>query len=79
MITGSAGPAASGDSPENSSNSVVSAADIALGKEEIKALKKLPKTGGLVGSLFAVSLGAAMVGIGIYLTKPSKKKREQGK
>lgn len=76
---GSAGPAAPGDSPENSSNSVVSAADIALGKEEIKALKKLPKTGGLVGSLFAVSLGAAMVGIGIYLTKPSKKKRGQGK
>lgn len=37
--------------------------------------EKLPKTGGLVGSLVAMILGAFMVGLGIYLMKPSKKQR----
>ncbi|MBQ0028733.1 MAG: hypothetical protein KBS96_09050 [Lachnospiraceae bacterium] len=37
--------------------------------------KKLPKTGGLTGSLVAMILGFFMIGYGIYLTKPTKKKR----
>ena len=36
---------------------------------------KLPKTGGLMGSLLAMMLGIFMIGSGIYLIKPSKKQR----
>ncbi len=37
--------------------------------------KRLPKTGGLVGSLVATIMGIIMIGFGIYLIKPSKKRR----
>lgn len=40
--------------------------------------KKLPKTGGLTESLAALILGNLMIGVGIYLTKPSKKRRYNG-
>lgn len=39
--------------------------------------RKLPKTGGLIGSLIAITLGAFMIGFGVYLLKPSKKRRKK--
>lgn len=38
--------------------------------------KKLPKTGGLFGSLVAMIFGIFMIGFGIYLIKPSKKRKK---
>ena len=38
-------------------------------------VKKLPKTGGLTGSLAAMILGIFMISFGIYLIKPTERKR----
>lgn len=39
---------------------------------------KLPKTGGLTGSLAALFVALLMIGYGIYLIKPSKKRKNNG-
>ena len=67
---------ASGDIDGNGTNAETFKANASrLSESKDTTVKKLPKTGGLTGSLIAMILGFFMIGYGIYLTKPTKKKR----